>query len=590
MTHRHSLSLLLALTLAACAGAAEAPSPDGIDDIALPGGKADLAGLTPCQEEEIVSWLNEPGTDVALLQAASVHTRAARNLIAHRDGADGSFGTVDDDLFDNLVEVDDVSYVGPVAMEQLGAAVAARCTAPTTDASVEVIFSPQPFETSHLAKAIELMNGAERSLDIAMYSFSDTRVRDALIATAQRGISVRVIYDGASSDRTSPGGTLSARLEDAGIEVRWINKIMHNKFMVVDGARSSLDQARSAWLMTGSGNWSGSAGSTYDENTVVAHGHEELNLRYQAEFNHLWAHSRPVVWNESIAPVSAIDIASTDIPDDVNADAVFTSANFRTYVSSRYGETFSVLRGHNTVADRLVEIIGRAQHSIRIASGHLRSRPVAEALTAAVRANPGLDIRIYLDQQEYVSDSANDKQERELAACLDAAGTSEAQIEDCYDRGFMYSYAMMQEGIGLRFKYYAYHWDYHYAEQMHDKYILVDDRWLATGSYNLSDNAEHGTMENVALFDANGYPELVRAYAANFDRIWETGRDDGHYEALLADVNDGVDPFPIVFPAVALTWDQVVTLKHDMAVNCSQINTAPFRDNPNGHRTCYPTN
>ncbi len=590
MTYRHTFSLLFSITLAACAGAGDAPSPDGIDDIALPGGKADAAGLTPCQEEEIVSWLNDAATDFSLVHAAGVHTRAARNIIAHRDGADGSFGTADDDLFDDLVEVDRVSYVGPVAMRQLGEAVLARCTAPPSDASVEVIFSPQPFETSHLAKAIELMDGAERSLDIAMYSFRDNRVIDALVRAARRGISVRMLFNGAAVDRRDPAGTLSARLEDEGIEVRWINKIMHHKFLIADGARDSLDEARSAWLMTGSGNWSTSAGTRYDENTLVARGHEELNLRYQSEFNYLWAHSREVVWNESIAPVSAIDITPEDIPDDVNADAIFTSANFRTYTSSRYGETFSVVRGTNTVSDRLVELIGRAERSIRIASGHLRSRPVAEALLAKVRENPALDVRVYLDGQEYVSDWGNRRQERELRDCLTAAGTSTSRTQNCYDRGFMYSYAMMQEGIGLRFKYYSYRWDYHYAVQMHHKYIVVDDRWLAMGSYNLSDNAEHNTMENVALFDSEGYPELVRAYAANFDRIWETGRDDGRYDTLLADVNDGVDPFPIVFAPAALTWDQVDVLKRAMRAACSEIDSAPFRNEPKRHQTCYPTN
>lgn len=39
--------------------------------------------------------------------------------MTHRDGYDGTLGTHDDDLFDNLVELDDVSYVGRTAFGAL---------------------------------------------------------------------------------------------------------------------------------------------------------------------------------------------------------------------------------------------------------------------------------------------------------------------------------------------------------------------------------------------------------------------------------------------------------------------------------------
>ncbi len=116
----------LALTLTACVAD---DSPDGKDAVGLGGGKADGEELSDCQKREIINLLNDGATADALA-TAGVHERAARELAAHRDGADGEFGTPDDDLFDSLEEVDAVDYVGPAAFTQLAAAVEPRCATP----------------------------------------------------------------------------------------------------------------------------------------------------------------------------------------------------------------------------------------------------------------------------------------------------------------------------------------------------------------------------------------------------------------------------------------------------------------------------
>ncbi|MEZ4462478.1 MAG: phospholipase D-like domain-containing protein [bacterium] len=203
------------------------------------------------------------------------------------------------------------------------------------------------------------------------------------------------------------------------------------------------------------------------------------------------------------------------------------------------------------MANRLVELIQSAQTSIYVASGHLRSRPVSEALLAAKQANPDLDIKIYLDGQEFIAESTAAIQERDLQSCLDRAGTSISKQEDCMDRGFYFSYAMQEAGIPLKFKYYSYRWHYSYAAQMHHKYIIVDGKTVAMGSYNLSDNAEHNTMENVAIIDGSGYQNIVDQYVANFDSMWNTG--EGLYEPLMDRIQNGTGSVPIVFDSMALT-------------------------------------
>lgn len=580
--HVHRLGILVlaaSFTMIACGE--DLPSDGKLDPAAPPGKADDVYGA--CQVDQLLAWVNNPATSVEVLKKAGVHTRAARNIVAYRNGPDGLPATGDDNPFDDVQELDDVYFVGPVAFEQLVAAIDHLCQVQPV---AEAIFSPQPYDTSHLSEVAEMIDAAQHSIDIAMYSYSDSNIGDALERAVNRGVLVRFIFESANEDRKDPEGTMSAALEDIGINVRYVNKIMHHKYAIIDGPLTSTDNAVSGILVTGSGNWSYSAGTRYDENTLILSGCDELLLQYQQEFNLLWENSRDFVWDESLEWLGSMEITDGMIPDNPALEAVFTSANFDIRTTS-YGPTFTVVRGRSAVSDRLVELIEGATSSIHIASGHLRSRPVSEALLAKWASSPDMDIRIYLDGQEYISAWYHNEQEAELEVCLEEAGDSAARQQDCLDKGFYFSYPVYAAGIPLKFKYYAYRWDYHYAEQMHHKYILIDGRVLATGSYNLSDNAEHNTIENLAIIDRALFPGLVDAYEQNFETLWVTGEADGLYGDLVDLIENTQDPIPVVFDSMALGWEQVTYLKDIIREHCPQINSEAFRDDPNGHQTCY---
>ena len=581
-----SIRLALALLLAGCGGGetASEEAGDGADDAALGVGKADAA-WSDCELAEAVKFANDPSTSLEVLSAAGVHTRARKGIVAHRDGADGQPGTADDDRFDSASELDDVRYVGPVAFAALVAAVTDRC-AGAGQGSVEVVFSPQPYESSHLAKVAAAIEGAQRSLDIAMYSFRDSGIRDAVLRAVERGVSARLLFESANDHRKDPAGTLSEKLELAGIDVRWINKIMHHKFVLVDGPRTSVAEASEGLLSTGSANWSSSAGTRFDENTVIVQGNAELMLRFQREFNFLWANSRDFVAEPTVDFFTSMEIGEELIVDDPAVDVLFTSDNFDVKWSSRYGATFSVRPESDAVADGLVALIAGAQSSIHVASGHLRSRPVAEALLARHAADPDLDIRVYLDGQEYLGSYSHRLQEEDLGDCLVEAGESESKQRKCRDSGFLFSYALHEAGIQVRYKYYAYRWNYTYAPQMPHKYMIIDGRILVQGSYNLSDNAEHNTMENVVVYDGAGFPDVVSAFEANFEALWETERAGGRYEALLEAVESGDGPIPLVFDPLALSWDQIDRLKRAIRAACPDVDSEDFRRNAGSHREC----
>ncbi len=57
---------------------------------------------------------------------------------------------------------------------------------------------------------------------------------------------------------------------------------------------------------------------------------------------------------------------------------------------------------------------------------------------------------------------------------------------------------------------------------MHHKVIIVDERYVVTGSLNFSTRAETANDENVIILDN---PEIARRYVEEFERIWSQGND-----------------------------------------------------------------
>jgi phosphatidylserine/phosphatidylglycerophosphate/cardiolipin synthase-like enzyme len=571
------------MCLAAC-GSGESIPAEEETELFAPDGKADELAQE-CEAIQILAWLNDDDTTLAVIKDSGVHSRASKNIIKYRQGADEEIGTEDDEFFDDIGELDRVSWVGPRAFRQLSDAVLHRCN---VEKFSQVFFSPQSYDDSYVARVVELVKGAKKSIDIAMYSFRETSVLDALQAAVERGVAVRFIFESANEHRKDPEGTMSAKIEDAGIDVRYINKIMHHKYAIFDGPTERIDDAFTATLVSGSGNWS-SAAYRYDENMIEVKGDGELVLRYQKEFNHLWENSRDFVWVDSYQMYTTKKITDYLIPNTPDTDAVFTSANFEAYEHATYGPTFKVVSGMNEVSDLLVELIMSANQSIHVASGHLRSRPVYEALIAKYEQDPNLDIRIYLDGQEYTSKTTYDNEIADVEDCLQEAGDSESKQQACLDKGVHYAYPVQDAGIDLRFKYYAYRWNYSYAKQMHHKYFIFDKSIVVSGSYNLSDNAEHNTTENMSVFSGAAYPNIIAAFEENFEEMWITGRedDDKLYYDLMDLIENTDNPIPIVFDSMSLDWLQVYELKSAIINACPEVNSYEFRTEPTTHTVCY---
>ena len=140
--------------------------------------------------------------------------------------------------------------------------------AATPAPALEVHYAPQEnLETVD----VDLIDRAERSIDMAAYVLSDAAVIDALRDAAERGVTIRIYLDKGQFAEHGPrqGGEIEALLSYPNVVARVKGKgvLMHLKAYAVDGA----------WLRTGSGNFSHSGLSAQDNDLVLVDDPEAIS-------------------------------------------------------------------------------------------------------------------------------------------------------------------------------------------------------------------------------------------------------------------------------------------------------------------------
>jgi len=77
----------------------------------------------PITEEQItimMTFVNDPETTIETLDdKVGLDRRAAKNVISHRNGPDGRYPSSDDDKYDNLAELDAITYIGTAALKKI---------------------------------------------------------------------------------------------------------------------------------------------------------------------------------------------------------------------------------------------------------------------------------------------------------------------------------------------------------------------------------------------------------------------------------------------------------------------------------------
>ena len=146
--------------------------------------------------------------------------------------------------------------------------------------TAEDLYSPgDNLERSELAQ----LDTATRTIDIAMYSFTDRYLAEELAALARKGVRIRVYRDReqfAQEAQREAGTTTRGILLAAGVEIRvkGARDLMHLKSYAVDGRL----------LRTGSANWS-PTGLKRQDNDVLYESSPQAAERFERKFEEMWA-------------------------------------------------------------------------------------------------------------------------------------------------------------------------------------------------------------------------------------------------------------------------------------------------------------
>ena len=123
------------------------------------------------------------------------------------------------------------------------------------------------------------LNKAQKSIDIAMFSFTSREIANALIEAKQRHLKIRITLN---IDQIKDPYSKCKFLVSKGINVKFHmgQGLMHNKFAVIDNLV----------VLTGSFNWTATAERKNSENLLIIRD-EELAKADTKQFKHLWSQS-----------------------------------------------------------------------------------------------------------------------------------------------------------------------------------------------------------------------------------------------------------------------------------------------------------
>ncbi len=200
---------------------------------------------------------------------------------------------------------------------------------------------------------VAFLDGAQHSLDIAIYDFDLDTAADALVRAKGRGVQVRMVMDSDTLNNTKDQAVQRAvgKVKAAGIPIVGDNRqpIMHNKFVVRDGD--------TVWT----GSWNFTTGDTYRlNNNAAIFRVPQLADNYAAEF-------RKMFEAKQFGPNKA-----KGVPHPV---IMVGDARIENYFAAEDG-----------VAQRVAAQIRQAQHSIRFLAFSFTHDGIAQAVLDRAKA------------------------------------------------------------------------------------------------------------------------------------------------------------------------------------------------------------
>ncbi len=190
---------------------------------------------------------------------------------------------------------------------------------------IELYFSPSDHTTSKIS---EVIKGAQSTVDFAMMAFTENALGDAIVTASNNGAEIQGVID-----YVEYTGSEFDYLTDAGLDILEYNNhdasewpdgaTVHHKFAVIDAAEAT------ATVITGSHNWTASAESKNDENTLIIHDQTIAGL-YKQESDRI----RDFLLNPPGTQIIENDIFNEEVKVYPNpaSDVVYLSSGMETEI------------------------------------------------------------------------------------------------------------------------------------------------------------------------------------------------------------------------------------------------------------------
>ncbi|HOT90317.1 MAG TPA: phospholipase D-like domain-containing protein [Anaerolineae bacterium] len=257
-------------------------------------------------------------------------------------------------------------------IDLLGSCGASKPIETTEDANIQVFFTTprSPDKAAYHQggldeKLVAAIDGAQKSIDVAVFEIDLANVTEALIRAHKRGVKVRVVTDSDYAGELGPERLLAAQIH---VVFDDSQPFMHDKFVIIDG--------KQVWT----GSWNLTDNDTYrNNNNVVVVNSKLLAENYTTEFEEMYVDGKFGPFSPDNTPYPLLSIAGVQV------------------------ENFFEPEGNARA--RIIKLIEEAQSSIDVMAFVFTDDQIARAIVARHRA--GVKVRMVIETRNLDADGSD---------------------------------------------------------------------------------------------------------------------------------------------------------------------------------------
>lgn len=321
----------------------------------------------------------------------------------------------------------------------------------TKPVETDIIFNDEMGSEVFSERIISEIDQAKKSLEIAMYTFSSEKLKQAVYRAAARGLSVTIINDWHKHDSHelffADAPTSIVRLE-LGSDSGGKTVLMHHKFALID--RGELGQK----LIFGSYNWT-ELQEKYDPSFILISGNEALIASFGRDFDRM---------SSGFAGIKKLDNPNYH-PWDLSLKS--GDNNYEVWFSpGRYGDN---------IAARLDSLINNAQESLEIMIWDFTDKDLAIDLIRQARA--GIKISLITDTWNFNNQNSVFQY---LLEAKNRYNLDNFELIVDSGNGNLINNIKEEEGLDVKFDPFLH---YHVLIADHTQVLFGTNNWSRAGTY-----------------------------------------------------------------------------------------------------------